>query len=548
MPAKRTLKRKTAPVKGKRRASPGGKSSSAARKKPAARKSGTLARGKGSSTLRGTSRKPAKSSARTGNQGRKQPSRHKGKSSARQGRDMNPAYYFLCVAMVAALIFMGRYGFGRYQDYARFRAMRDAVDRAGFYDGIVIDGVDVSGLSIDEASRRLAQKDEERRQDLQVTIRCEGRSWTLTADEMDYGSNYLSVARHAYQIGRGGSLEERYAAINETRAEALSYSVSYGYDKTLLRAAVEAVAQEMTVESVNAKVASFDASNRTFSFTGGKEGWRVDVDALYAKVAAAVNARSGESTVDATREKVAPAVTAQMLMEQYGEVSSALTNASSSSSNRLNNIRLALSIINGKRIGPGETFSFNGTVGQRTTQRGFLMAGAYENGTSTEQVGGGICQVSTTLFNAAVKADMTVVERSPHSKPVAYVDKGKDAAVDWPGTDLKFRNDTGEPVYIAAWLSSDKRVHVNLYGRRLRDGMFIKVEAVTTKTISPGADRITYTDSLPAGESKVVSAARYGYKAEAYKIYYTAGGQEIRRELLCRSSYAPAAAIIEMGR
>ena len=530
MPAKKTLKRKTSPVRGKRRSPSTGAGKRAAPRKTAKRtlkKSGPALRSKG----RPAQRRPAARSKRT----------------ARR-EEKSPVYYFLSVAMIAGLLLSIRYGLGRWQDYTRFRQMRDAVSRAGFYDGIVIDGVDVSGLSIDEATRRLAQKDEARRRDLSVTIVCEGRQWTLTADEMDYGSNYLSVARHAYQIGRGGSLEERYAAISQTRSENVSYSVSYGYDKTLLKAAVEAVASEMTVEAVDARVASFDPATRAFSFSGGKEGWRVDSEELYHRVAAAVNARDGASTVEAVRQRVKPNVTAQEMMDRYGEISSALTNASSSSGNRLSNIRLALSMINGKRVGPGETFSFNGTVGQRTTQRGFKLAGAYENGVNTEQVGGGICQVSTTLFNAAVKANMTLVERSPHSKPVAYVDKGKDAAVDWPGTDLKFRNDTSEPVYISAWLSNDKRVHVNIYGKKLEGGMYIRVEAQTTKTISPGEDRISYTSDLPAGETRVASAARYGYRAEAYKIYYNAAGQEVRRELLCKSSYAPAAAVIEVGR
>jgi len=467
------------------------------------------------------------------------PSADQGNGSARWG--------LLCAGMICALMMMGYYAVLRLQTYGEFRMMRSAVERAGFYNGIVIDGVNVSGLSLDAAIEKLEARDRKRRESMEITLRCGDRTWTLTADEMDYGSNYISVARHAWQVGRGGSLEERYAAIHQTNTQPISYSVNYGYDKTLLRASLEAVSAEMTVAAKPAKVASFDVQNRTFTFSGGQDGYAVDTDRLYGQVVNAIEANEGGSVIQVQRQKISAGVTTQTLMGQYGEITSAVTNASSSSANRLTNIRLALSLINGVRIDPGETFSFNGTVGKRTTQRGFKMAGAYENGLNTEEVGGGICQVSTTLFNAAVKADMTIVERSPHSKPVAYVDKGKDAAVDWPGTDLKFRNDTDEPVYIVAWLGSDKRVRISIYGKKPADGSYIRVEAVTTDTIQPGKDKVTYNESLEPGETVVISKARIGYKAVAYKVYYSASGNEIRREVLCRSNYAAAAAVVEKG-
>ena len=137
-------------------------------------------------------------------------------------------------------------------------------------------------------------------------------------------------------------------------------------------------------------------------------GSQLDADALTRDMTQAME--NGGGSVELSVLAIQPDVTQSDIASQYGLIASAVTNASSSSSNRLSNIRLALQMINGTCLKPGETFSFNETVGKRTTDRGFKMATAYSSGTVVEDVGGGICQVSTTLFNAAVKADLQIVE------------------------------------------------------------------------------------------------------------------------------------------
>ena len=162
-------------------------------------------------------------------------------------------------------------------------------------------------------------------------------------------------------------------------------------------------------------------------------------------------------------------------------------------------------------------------------------------------MGGGICQVSTTLFNAAVKADMTVVERSPHSRPVSYVDRGKDAAVNWPDTDLKFRNDSQDPIWIVAEVTENKRVVISIYGKLFENGGSIIIEAKTTETLEPDQPEMRPNPSLAPGEQVIVEDARTGYRAEAYKVYLDADGNEISREPLCRSTYRASGGVIEYG-
>ena len=255
---------------------------------------------------------------------------------------------------------------------------------------------------------------------------------------------------------------------------------------------------------------------------------------------------AGGGTVELVVNSIQPAVKKADIASQYGMIASAVTNASSSSSNRLSNIKLALQFINGTCLAPGETFSFNGTVGERTTARGFKAATAYSSGKVVEEVGGGICQVSTTLFNAAVKSDMKIVERHNHSLTVGYVDLGKDAAVNWDSQDLRFTNTSSDNVYICCYLTSDKRVRFGIFGKLLPNGESITVEGVTTGRVDY---QTVYQPSmtLASGETKVAQSGKQGYTAEAYKIRWDANGNQISKELLCKSTYRSTDEIIEYG-
>ena len=240
-------------------------------------------------------------------------------------------------------------------------------------------------------------------------------------------------------------------------------------------------------------------------------------------------------------------MTAEELSQLFGKVSTSTTNASFSDSNRLTNIKLACKTLNGMAVQPGETFSFNKALGERTTKKGYKPAGALENGMHTKQVGGGICQVSSTLFNAVAKADLEIVDRQPHSIPSVYVDLGKDAAVNWPNQDFKFRNNGPYPVYIVASLGKDKKVTFSIYGKLLDDGVTIKVESKKTGTSNPGPDRYIMDASLAPGEQVVVEEARKGYTAETYRVYYNSDGKELSRRRLFRSTYRAAGAVIRVG-
>lgn len=149
----------------------------------------------------------------------------------------------------------------------------------------------------------------------------------------------------------------------------------------------------------------------------------------------------------------------------YGQtLGTCTTSFARSNTNRNTNIQLATKACNGYVIEPGATFSFNTVVGQRTAARGYKEAGVYVNGQTDTGIGGGICQVSSTLFNAALEANMTIVARRAHSLPVSYLPRGRDAAVSWGGPEFKFKNPYDYPVMIGTYYDKGGKLTMSILG------------------------------------------------------------------------------------
>ena len=426
--------------------------------------------------------------------------------------------------------------------YIAFAEMKNAVNRQTFYAGTTVEGVDVSNMTLDQAIEYWKTNIEPGYENRTVTL---SNGQTYTAQSFGYSSDYQTVLANAYSAGRSGSLVERYQALSTRVDQPANYEVTRRlYDAQLIADCASALASGIDTAAQDAKIQSFDLSSYAFTFSDSVAGKKLDTESLKADIARALENGGGAVTLNI--QTIEPSVRKEDIASEYGMIAYAVTNASSSSSNRLSNIRLALQLINGTRLAPGETFSFNDTVGKRTTERGFKLATAYSSGEVTEDVGGGICQVSTTLFNAVVKADMQIDERHNHSLTVAYVDKGKDAAVNWKSQDLKFTNTSEDDVYLVCVLTDDKRVRIGVFGKLLPNGETIEIEAQTTGTID--YDTVYQPSlSLAPGTTNVTQKGKNGYTAVAYKVRKDANGNTISRELLCKSSYKATNQVIEYG-
>ena len=459
-----------------------------------------------------------------------------------RGRRRRSGFSGISALLLLLVLALAGVGAWRVREYRALAEMKAVVSRQTFYDGTTVDGVNVSGMTLQQALEHWEREVESAYRQTAAVL---NDGTQVTAEQLGYASNYAQVLSGAWNAGRSGSLVERYRHIEAASAHPTAYEVSRTlYDDALVRQYAANVAAQVDAQPQDARLKAFNTETYNFEFEPEQSGRVLNQEALVADIEAALSA--GGASVNLQIETIAPAGTQENVASQYGMISYAITNASSSSSNRLSNIRLALSMIDGTCLEPGESFSFNAVVGQRTTDRGFKTATAYSGGKVTEEVGGGICQVSTTLFNAVVKADLKVDERHSHSLTVSYVDLGKDAAVDWGNKDLRFTNTSSDRVYICCYLTEDKRVRVGVFGKLLDDGVTITLEGVKTGTVDYTTE-YQMNFELYSGQTRLVQNGKKGYKATTYKIWWDANGNELRRSELCKSTYQATPEIIEYG-
>ncbi|MBR4236201.1 MAG: VanW family protein [Clostridia bacterium] len=483
----------------------------------------------------------------TGNRAGKASGRQRARTASKKHK--KPSCWWALPVAVSGLVivmFVCLLAAGEVRNFDRFRKMKTAVQNEGFYAGTVIDNIDVSGYSYSDMLAVWADKYEKQYSERSILFEVQGITEFVSAQDLGYESDYAETLERAWHAGRSGTLEERYRSINAS-GEGAVYEVKRTlYDPEKLREFIDALVRKYTIDVSQASVTGFDFDRREFTFEQSAPGFYIDADELYKNAAALLESGGGVLAVETLR--VEPSQTTSELASHVGMITQAVTRTTGSSKERETNIQLACAAINGTILYPGETFSFNDTVGKRTKAAGYQIATVYSSGEVSKDVGGGICQVSTTLWNAAMKADCENVERHEHSLPVAYVDRGKDATVSWGVQDMKFKNTSDMPMYIVCYTNENRRLYCEIYGKLLADGVTITVEAKTTNTIKPGDPVYVLNTSLPAGTEVEVSEARTGYRAVAYRVYHDAQGNEIKREELAKSYYKSAAARIEYNR
>jgi len=429
---------------------------------------------------------------------------------------------------------------------ASYRQMRQYMAEDTIFPGVYVDGIHVGGMTVEEARQELDKQATQTMGGFTVTVNVGNKSWTIDSTQVPLKRNTERILAQAYACGRQNDLadtlaakqtplQSRYNAALKLRQSPVSLHTEMTYDQAKVRELTDSIAAYVNREAQDATVASFNFVSRTFTFTDESYGVYVDADELYRQVTAKLDARAYGSVLVFEPVVVTPRHTKVELMNNYKLLSS-YTTETTSNKNRNTNIDLSAQAINGTTVMPGETFSFNAATGQRTAEKGYKPAAAIAGGQSFDEIGGGVCQTSGTLFNAVARADLEIVYRSPHAWPSTYVEKGMDATVNWPNLDFKFKNNKDTPIFIVSYYS-DRKVTCEVYGLSLGSGVSIDLESAVIRTISPPSG-INYVlnESLEPGTSKETVKARTGYVVETYKIWYQ-NGQEVSRELLCTSNY-----------
>lgn len=292
-----------------------------------------------------------------------------------------------------------------------------------------------------------------------LTIMVNDKIYTIECSKLIKSYTIESSFKKTADVEKKYNLNEKIKFLQQGASQ--MYDVSLNYDEDFIKNTIEKIENECNVKPVNASVGEID--HESLRIIPSINGYKLLGGKLEEEIKESLNNnKENDVIISAPGEVYKPAVTTDELSSINYKISSFVTGFSASSSQRTNNIELAAKKINDTLLMPGEIFSFNECVGERREDRGFMIAPVIVNNKIESGIGGGICQVSSTLYNAMLSAGIKALERTAHSLPSSYVKLGLDATVDWNNIDLKFENTLGYPIYIQAY-TEDKKIYVNFY-------------------------------------------------------------------------------------
>ena len=410
-------------------------------------------------------------------------------------------------------------------------------------DNIYIGNVNVSGLTKKEA-RELMKEHLQEDMALKITMKVGDRSAEATLEEL--GLSYKDIGKvvdKAAGYGKKGRLFTRYRQIKGLKKEKLVLGEGFVLDAEKTKAVIDERVEGLADHAVDASIAK---SGDGFEIIKEKKGKTVDEKASEEMIVDYLNDRWDHKgfKVKMAVKTEEPSIKAKDLESIKDELGSFSTDAGGGE--RWKNLKTGVDKINGTILMPGDELSVHDTTAPYDAEHGYVEAGSYENGQVVDSFGGGICQVSTTLYNAVLYSELEVLERYPHSMLVAYVDPSRDAAIAGDYLDLKFKNSYETPVYIAAEIDSANQMRFTIYGKDTRaEGRTVEYESETLTTEDYG---VTYKENKEAelGSVQYAGSPHTGKTARLWKVVYQ-DGAEVSRDIINNSTYEKSDQIIEVG-
>ncbi len=411
--------------------------------------------------------------------------------------------------------------------------------------GIYIGNIDVGGMTEDEAIEAVNTYVESL-EPVVITLKAANDGEVqVTAGELGIAWTNQEIVQEAAEIGQEGNLITRYKIMKDLQNENVHFDLKFTYD---INAINDVLAGSCTEFDTRAVDASMKRENGEFVIIGGTSGYLLDVensiDTVYEYM---LNEWQGETAeIELVVDEEKPRGSREELKQVTDILGSWTTNFSTSGTSRSGNVINGCKLINGTIVYPGEEFSTLDKTTPFSAKNGYFKAASYANGRVVDSYGGGICQVSSTLYNAVLLAELEITERYNHSMIVTYVEPSADAAIAASANkDFRFINNTDAPIYIEGVIKN-KDVTINIYGMDNRaENREVIYESEILSVINPGPDVITADATLPLGYI-TREGAHIGYKAQLWKVVKE-DGVEVERTKVNYSSYKAAPRYATIG-
>lgn len=387
---------------------------------------------------------------------------------------------------------------------------------------LTVNGISLEGLSKDEAVSRISKS----------------LSWNMTAAYEDDSKELPNILTDAIRNWLTSNEEETVSGdLTLTAAELPTDALKNSISQEL-----EELAKEWDVPSKISTLDHYDNQKGQFVFREGCAGSRIDRDQLANDILAAIHENRMDAVVEVQSHKEAPSISCDEVKASYKTLVT-FTTETTDNDKRNTNVRLAAEALNGTIVQPGEEFSFNSVVGQRTAEKGYQEAAAYNSGAVVQELGGGVCQISSTLYRVVFQSGMEVTFRRSHTFEPNYVTPGQDAAISWEQPDFRFVNTSDKPIGILASYA-DRKATVSIFGVPvLEDGVVWDLASEKVEEIDPPEPEYVEDPTLAPGTENTIKAATKGSRWDTYKVVYK-DGQEVERTLDHSKTYLGHSAVI----
>ena len=457
----------------------------------------------------------------------------------------------LAAAVLLVLIVIGVRTGTRLMDIKRTLDRGDGV----FYPNIYVNDIPLEGKTLDEAAAVVSQQVTALISSWRITLRTQdGRSWDITGKDLGMQYDVADQLDQLWAIGHTGTSAQRYEQVKVVEEEPVFRYTTLTYDMSSINQILAQIKSEVDKAPVSATKVYDDTVWPPYTYTDDVDGQELDITGLNEQIMGMVD-RLESGVVDLAPTPVKAPITRAYLESQIVKLSSFETTiGNTSTEGRFANIKLGTEMFNHLIIKSGESVSFNKVTGKRTEANGFQQALELAYGEYVMGWGGGICQVSSTLYNAVVNAGLEVRSRTQHSRPSSYVEKGLDATVQDDRLDFVFRNNTNADIFIETEYykkGSYYRCKFTIYGRPDPNGYSYKLVSEVVQTIEkpetvykPDKEMqyVVYDD-----EEYVYSKGEDGYIVDVYLVTMDANGLEVSREKKYTDTYKAVAPVTYVG-
>ncbi len=401
--------------------------------------------------------------------------------------------------------------------------------------GVSCEGISIGGMTRSEAKDAIESHMKEIHQE-KITLYVDDERSSAKIEDLGAFAEADKTVEEAYALGRSGSIFTKYSDVKEKKHKLPVYRK---YDKAKFEKNVKKATKKIVSEPRNASV---KRKAGKFVVIKEKTGYTLNMNETFANFKKAVEAGKHQFELDVVKKKAK--YTSKDMAEIKDVLGTYTTEYGGSPYGRKVNVANGASKINGSIVYPGETLSVYKTVSPFTKENGYALAGSYENGQTVQTYGGGICQVSTTLYNAVIRAELKIVERFPHSMTVHYVPRSADAAIAGTHKDMKFKNTFDTPIYIEG-KANGSTITFTVYGKKKDPKRTVEFLSETTQ-VKESSESTVSDNTLAEGQKVLESYGHTGYSARLWKIVKI-NGKQVSKKVFNTSTYMSTPTVYRVG-